>query len=208
MDFHLTKIIVKFYPRNFVTMIYENDDEIYFYGHVIGKYPFMSNFYPIDFIDLKTQTPYTCSEQYLMHRKALMFDPDNHTLIRAILRETRPATIKAFGRQVKNYDERQWNDSRYNIMVEGLYLKFSQNESIREMLIATAPKTLYEAAPQDKIWGIGFSVHDIANAYDQHYNKKKTGENHIADLPLKSAFGRNLLGIALMSVRGRLMRLG
>ena len=49
------------------------DRTIYFYGHSVNsKYPYLSNFYPSDFID--DNISYYCSEQYLMAQKAFLMN--------------------------------------------------------------------------------------------------------------------------------------
>lgn len=83
---------------------------------------------------------------------------------------------------VKNYDENIWNDIRYEVMKSGLRLKFTQNLGLKNLLIGTGTKTLYEASAYDKIWGIGFSPQNAPNVN-------------------KYLFGRNLLGNALMDIR-------
>jgi len=67
-------------------------------------------------------------------------------------------------------------------MLEALRLKFNQNETIKQKLLETKPKILYEASKNDKIWGIGF------------YDKDAIQTD-------KSKFGANLLGNALMEIR-------
>jgi ribA/ribD-fused uncharacterized protein len=121
-----------------------------------------------------------------MYYKCLTFDKTNKKLLNAILNETSAIQIKKYGRQVKNYDEKIWNDLRYQIMVNALHLKFSQNNIIKEKLLETKNKILYEASKNDKIWGIGYSVQD-------------------AILLNKNTYGQNLLGKALMEVRDKLL---
>ena len=52
------------------------------------------------------------------------------------------------GRQVKNYNDDVWNNERYEIMKNGLRLKFSQNLDLKQSLLATGNKNLYEASPK------------------------------------------------------------
>ena len=59
------------------------------------------------------------------------------------------------------------------------------HETIKEKLIATKPKTLYEASKNDKIWGIGYYANSAINTK-------------------KDKFGQNLLGKALMQIRDEL----
>ena len=77
---------------------------------------------------------------------------------------------------------------RQIIVYEGLYAKFSQNEDLKKQLLATGNSTLAECAVQDKIWGIGLSMHD-SKRFDRANWK-----------------GQNLLGYALMMVRDKLQK--
>ena len=164
----------------------ESPDSIYFYSHTKGNFKYMSNFYPSVFVDADG-IEFNCTEQYLMYNKCKLFDPNNNLMLLKILGEKSPAKIKALGRLVKNYNEYVWNQSRYKVMVNGLKLKFTQNQQIANNLIQTSPKMLYEAAPNDNIWGIGFDAVTAAVTKD------------------KTCFGSNLLGQALVQVRGELI---
>ncbi len=159
----------------------ETDSEIYFYSHTKGNHIYMSNFYPSDFID-KDGIAYNCSEQYFIYHKAKLFEPNSIQLHNKILNEKNPSKIKALGRSVKNFDNEIWNQSKYQIMLNGLRLKFGQNKSIANKLIQTNNKMLFEASPHDKIWGIGFSAKNVIKID-------------------KTLFGTNLLGKALVQIR-------
>jgi len=161
----------------------ETETEIYFYG-LKNKFGYMSNFYKTNFKD-NNDINFICSEQYFMYHKCLTFDNDNQYLLNAILQETSATNIKKFGREVKNFNDTIRKEKRYNIMIEALRLKFNQNEIIKQKLLETKPKILYEASKYDKIWGIGF--------YDK--------DAIISD---KNKFGANLLGKALMEIREEL----
>lgn len=161
----------------------ETENEIYFYA-LKNKFAYMSNFYKINFTD-KDGITYNCSEQYFMYNKCKTFNDENEILLNRILSENSPAKIKVYGRQVKNYDNDVWNKKRYKIMLDALRLKFSQNEIIKQNLLSTNDKILYEAAKNDKIWGIGFDATTVATVD-------------------KSKYGTNLLGKALMEIRNEL----
>ncbi|WP_431217369.1 NADAR family protein [Puia sp. P3] len=79
-----------------------------------------------------------------------------------------------------------WDKHKFDLVVAGNYHKFSQNEQIREFLLASGDKVLVEASPRDRIWGIGMG-----------------GDNPAAGIPSKWK-GENLLGFALMEVREKL----
>ncbi|MCB1812078.1 MAG: NADAR family protein, partial [Candidatus Competibacteraceae bacterium] len=65
--------------------------------------------------------------------------------------------------------------------------KFSQHEALGEFLRNTNQRILVEASPKDRIWGIGLAAND-PRAENPNLWK-----------------GLNLLGFALMEVRGRLL---
>lgn len=158
----------------------ETEDSIYFYGEK-NLFGWASNFYRCNFID-EDGNKFNCSEQYFMFYKAKTFEPNNKELLNLILCESSPTKIKKYGRQVKNYNEKIWNEKRFNIMVNGLRLKFGQNLDIRKELLNTKNKKLYEASKTDKIWGIGF---DSFEAFHKD----------------KNLYGQNLLGKALNIIR-------
>jgi len=161
----------------------ETDTEIYFYN-LKNKFNYMSNFYKTIFTD-KDGIKYNCSEQYFMYHKCKIFDPKNNILLETIITETSATKIKKYGRQVQNFNDIFWKEKRYNIMLEALRLKFNQNEIIKQKLLETKPKILYEASKNDRILGIGY------------YDKDAIQID-------KSKFGENLLGNALMEIRSEL----
>jgi hypothetical protein len=68
-----------------------------------------------------------------------------------------------------------WESVKDGIMLEALRAKFSQNQHLRSMLLATGEAKIYEASPIDSYWGLGM-------------DKK----------------GKNRLGLLLEQVRGEL----
>jgi ribA/ribD-fused uncharacterized protein len=123
---------------------------------------------------------YCCCEQYMMYQKALLFN-DKETANK-ILNTKEPREQKKLGREVKNFDEHVWDVAKEKIVYNGNYLKFSQNEDLKEYLCDTHPYELVEANKYDRIWGIGMFSHD-PNILDT------------------SKWGQNLLGKILMNVR-------
>jgi ribA/ribD-fused uncharacterized protein len=119
-----------------------------------------------------------------MKKKQELFDPENIGLSELIMTSSDPAKIKKYGRMVKHYQESVWENERYEIMKESVYLKFSQNENLSRILLETNNCNLYEASPYDKLWGIGIGVKDAVKGMEHR--------------------GRNLLGKILMEVRSML----
>jgi ribA/ribD-fused uncharacterized protein len=126
-------------------------------------------------------TTYNCSEQYMMHVKALMFN-DTETA-EAIMKTSDPSRQKKYGRAVKNFDKAQWDAVAIDIMVPALVAKFTQSKSLLEEILSTGDDLIVEASPYDKIWGIGLDEDD-PRALDQSQWQ-----------------GTNWLGIAIMKAR-------
>ena len=127
---------------------------------------------------------YKTAEQFMMLQKAKLFGDE--VSLEKILKSTTPIEAKELGRKVKGFDPESWDRCKFNIVVHGNMLKFSQNESLKEFLLSTGDKILVEAAHYDPVWGIGMRA------------------NHVnACIPEKWA-GENLLGFALMEVREQL----
>lgn len=129
---------------------------------------------------------YCCMEQFMMANKAELFEDEN--IRQQILKSSDPKQIKALGRKVKNFDEKTWNEVKYSIVLNGNFLKFTQDPKLRDFLLSTNDHILAEASPYDRIWGIGMD--------EKHEH---------AQIPVKWK-GQNLLGFALMEVRDEIRR--
>ena len=146
---------------------------------------FLGNWYASPFKD-ELGNLFPTNEHYMMWRKALLMN-DNDIAAR-VLKTPSAKYARQLGRKVSGWDEEKWIQSREQIMIDGLRLKFSQNPQLCEQLLATRDKTLVEASPFDRIWGIGVSA--------SHQNATKPSMWK----------GLNLLGKALMSVRAELLK--
>lgn len=157
----------------------ERDKYEYFWGN---RFVF-SQWYPCKFeVDGKT---YNCAEQYMMHQKAVLMDDMERAEIIMALDE--PREMKQQGRYVENFDKKIWDKCCQDVVEKGNMAKFSQNEELKERLLRTFPRTLVEASPMDRIWGIGLAKED-----HRAWNKQTWR-------------GRNLLGEVLTRVRDNLM---
>ena len=94
-------------------------------------------------------------EQYMMYKKTELFNDDRTAA--EIMSVSDPKQIKALGRKVKNFREEIWNQYKFEIVVRGNILKFSQNKELKEFLLSTNDAVLVEASPYDKVWGGGLN---------------------------------------------------
>ena len=145
---------------------------------------YLSNWYPSPFT--LDGLHFTSVEQYMMYRKATTFG-DTETA-QAILSTDNVGKIKALGRSVLGYSDIVWNGIRQIVVYRALLEKFRQNPDLKVQLLATHPHTLAECALQDKIWGIGMTMHDEYRFEPDLWP------------------GQNLLGFTLMTVREELSK--
>jgi ribA/ribD-fused uncharacterized protein len=128
---------------------------------------------------------YESAEHWMMAEKARLFKDEE--ILEKIINCKSPAEAKKLGRQVRNFDDKKWNEHRYEIVKRGNHFKFEQNSDLKMFLLNTNNRVLVEASPYDTIWGIGLSK-DSQKA--QHPSQWR---------------GLNLLGFALMEVREELI---
>lgn len=131
-------------------------------------------------------TRYSCAEQYMMAEKARLFHDEK--MLAQIMQATSPKDMKAYGRAVRNFNEKEWETHCFRIVTVANEAKFSQNADLLNYLLGTGDKILVEASPYDQIWGIGMGKDD------PNVNN-----------PMRWR-GRNLLGFALTKVRDDLLR--
>ncbi|RFU32152.1 hypothetical protein B7463_g4169, partial [Scytalidium lignicola] len=164
----------------------EQSGPIFFWKPHESEYGFLSQWHSSPFQDADKSKTYSSAEQYMMYQKASLFE--DHEIGAKILKTTSPKEQKSLGRKVRNFDDDVWKKNRSRIVTEGSYFKFmyslSEDEGLKERLLATRERELIEASPMDRIWGIGFGAQ---NAESQ-----------------KHKWGLNLLGIALMEARKRI----
>ncbi|KAK6002643.1 hypothetical protein QM012_001393 [Aureobasidium pullulans] len=159
-------------------------EPVYFFGTTERPYGIFSQFKKCTFTDPNyPNVKFNCSEQYMMYSKAQTFS--SPSIAAQILVETASAAQKKLGRQIKDFSDAVWDNVKFGIVERGNYLKFSQNEKFKEVLLETGDRLLVEAAANDKIWGIGFSA---------------AGAKKVS----REIWGQNLLGKALMNVREKI----
>lgn len=158
-------------------------DAAYFWMPEDIPYGGLSHWYSAKMLDDEGNSFLTV-EHYMMYHKAMLFG--DKSVAQDILSLHTPGEAKAAGRRVTGFDKERWTPHREQIVFEGNFLKFSQHEKLKELLLETGNKPLVEASPEDKLWGIGFSAVDAAQHRDQ--------------------WGQNLCGIAIERVREKLQK--
>ncbi|KAL2131566.1 hypothetical protein VTI74DRAFT_4890 [Chaetomium olivicolor] len=200
---------------------------VYFWRDSEPEGGYLSQWYPCAFSDdADPSIVYPTAEHYMMYQKALLFS--DRAVGAQILAASHPRQVKALGRKVSNFDEKVWHAHREEIVRKGNWLKFTrpldvndgkwiitpppppspaegqvdssegkgdgvskaegEGVSLKELLLRTGDRELVEASPMDRIWGIGFGAARAGTVGRERW-------------------GLNLLGKALMAVRGELRRM-
>lgn len=155
----------------------ETDEFVLFWN---GPY---SNWWPVKFhmITEYGKKYFNCAEQAMMYHKAMLFN--DVEIAKEIMKSDSPKEQKALGRKVKNFNANKWDNSCIEIVTRILIAKFSSNDEMIKLILDTGEKTLVEASPVDKIWGIGLSEDDPRATEPDLWK------------------GKNYLGICLMRAR-------
>jgi len=153
-----------------------------FFWHEDEKNGWFSQWYDAPFV-IEGITYRSC-EQYMMAKKALLFD--DIKIYYAIMAEASPKNCKKLGREIHNFDSAKWDACKEEIVYNANYAKFSQHPELKQKILTTGNATLVEASPYDTIWGIGMKASE-PGANDPSCWK-----------------GQNLLGCILAKVRSEL----
>jgi ribA/ribD-fused uncharacterized protein len=127
---------------------------------------------------------FATAEHYMMWRTATL--SGDRTTAERVLVASHPHAAETLGRRVVGFDQRVWDEHRYEIVVAGSMARFGRHPPLRAFLFGTGERVLVEASPVDGVWGIGLSGDDPAAADPARWR------------------GLNLLGFALMRARALL----
>lgn len=116
---------------------------------------------------------FNCAEQFMMYCKAGRFrDRDTQ---RQVLSRDSPKEQKRLGRRTAGFTDESWDKVKSDVVVAGNVAKFGQDIELRRKLLATGDRLLVEAAPQDRVWGIGYSAKN-ATSYRQLWGQNRLGK--------------------------------
>lgn len=124
---------------------------------------------------------FNSTTQYIAAAKATLFHDDE--TLEKILDEEDIQKQKQLDQQIKNYKADIWTQKCRQIVYNGTYDKFYQNDKIFSLLVSTENKTIVASMPTDRIWGVGMSCFDIKIKFKHNWK------------------GKNWLGQVLMKIR-------
>lgn len=159
-----------------------NKDELITEKYVFFWNGIYSQWYRSDFTI--ADMTFNCCEQYMMYKKAMLFGDEE--IADQIMEATHPSEQKSLGRLVKNFNRDKWDEHCFSIVYRANYAKFNQSETLKNQLLLTGDRTIVEASPYDKIWGVKMYMDDEYILNPAHWK------------------GLNLLGFSLMTVRNEL----
>ena len=139
-----------------------------------GKHAFLSNFSPHGFV-LETIS-FPTNEHFFQAMKTVKGNTKDFL---EIANASTPGKAKRMGRKVKMRPD--WDEVKINIMKKGLEEKFRQNPDIQKLLLETGEAILVEG---------------------NHWHDNFWGDCKCENCRLKT--GKNMLGILLMFVRGKI----
>ena len=135
----------------------------------LGTHSPLSNLFMTDFKINNVQ--YNCAEQFIQSEKVMMFNDD--ATAAKIMTATNPYRMKNLGDKVKKFNSDRWRYYCKDIASTAVYAKFSQNATLKTLLLNTGEKTLAESS-KDDFWGTGIHLHD-RNALNDHFWTNKEG---------------------------------
>ena len=152
--------------------------DIHTYYHLNGNSFFYGGIYSqwyirdIRFLDLT----FNCCEQFMMVGKALVCD--DYKIIPKIMDTDSPYEQKMLGKKVKNFTTEKWTkEISMAFVYVGNFLKYTQNEDLKEYLLNDTGIKIVEASPTDGIWGIKMSMDDPMIVNEKYWN----GENRLGE---------------------------
>lgn len=132
-------------------MVAPHGGTVYFWRETEDPYGFLSQWYSSPFTAPLADSPasqdlvtFVTTEQYMMYRKAMLFD--DKVIAEKIMKERNPKTQKALGRKVANFDDKTWDQHKEEVVEDGNWYKFAANEdeNLVKLLVATEDKLLVE----------------------------------------------------------------
>src|SRR5689334_9009876 len=77
----------------------------------------------------RDNTTYLTAEHFMMAEKARLFH--DKEIENKIINAIHPGEAKALGKMIRKFDQTQWDEHRFEIVVQGNLLKFAQNPHLK-----------------------------------------------------------------------------
>ena len=115
----------------------------------------LSNHYPIKMtVDNKC---FTSNEQFYFYKRAEVMGDE--TIQDRVMKTHDPREVLRHGRKARNYNAINEEEEEIKIMKRGVKEKFSQNQALKDFLMATAQNYIGEASKSNTRWGTGLHLH-------------------------------------------------
>ncbi|HLC91439.1 MAG TPA: NADAR family protein [Candidatus Saccharimonadales bacterium] len=147
------------YPDSAKNLNYETKDAVYW---------FVTSFQPLD--NWSAHTVNIWGKKFLTTEHAYHYSKYAETapaIARKIFDAPSPWAAMKIDRQHAGKRRKDWDKVKISIMTEIVSAKVVQNEDVRQCLLGTGNKQLFENSPWDKFWGCG---------------EDKTGQNHMGKI--------------------------
>jgi len=119
---------------------------------------------------------YNCAEQYMMAKKALLFEDGEAYL--AIMATSDPSEQKRIGRRVRGFRREVWDVVSRDVVARANLAKFTSTPRLYRELTSTEGHVLVEASPTDDVWGVKLFENDPA----VHDRSKWRGTNWLGQV--------------------------
>lgn len=163
--------------RRVEVCIYITMSEYIFFWETTGEYGVLSQWHESYFTH--GNATFSSVEQFVMYWKVRLFGDREDASVILQNPGKDPSWHRSMGRSVRDFDEEVWRNESLSIVLAGNILKFTQNPSMRDVLLNTGNKLLIEADPQDRIPGVSFGE---VNAL---MNMDHWGINNLGDVLMK-----------------------
>ena len=141
----------------------ENAEYIAFHGEL----SLWSNFHRSPFV-LNGQQ-YHSAKQWIQFQKAMLFSDSNTA--NQILQSSTPQECKRLSYCIHGINHDKWRNEGFDLCLDGIHAKFTQNKDLIAMLKTTEPKLLVEAS-NNKLWVTGIPLKDFHALNDKRYRPK------------------------------------
>ena len=142
-----------------------NENALVFFHHPCP----LSNHHPARFVMPDDNVVYNCSEQYIKVQEALVFK--DYIAAHDIMKMKNPVEMMKRARLITNYDRKVWEENIVKVCYPGILEKYKQNKKCAEFLRNTGQRRLGEASKNDKVWGIGMSMHEMHALNVEHWGE-------------------------------------